>query len=119
MMKCFCCLRRQVRPRAPMSRSYSRRGIWLATPQRAFWQQRILSSLQKGGDVVSVTILQMKPKLSASSSPEIAKQPPDGALQAGANITALALASAFLAFGLTLVWATISSEVVRTLTQRQ
>src|SRR5262245_46953252 len=31
----------------------------------------------------------------------------------------LALASAYLAFGLTLVWAMISSEVVRMLTQRQ
>src|SRR5262245_47675714 len=92
---------------------------WLTTPQRAFWQQRTRSSLPKGGDVVSETILQMKPKLSASSLLEIAKQPPDGALQAGANITALALASAFLAFGLTLAWATISSEVVRTLTLRR
>jgi len=51
------------------------------------------------------------------SLPEIANQPRDGALQAGASTIALALASAFLAFGLTLVWATISSEVVRTLTQ--
>jgi hypothetical protein len=48
-----------------------------------------------------------------------AKQPRDGALQAGASTMALALASAFLAFGLILVWATISSEVVRTLTQRR
>src|SRR5262245_16893726 len=34
---------------------------------------------------VSATILQMTPKLSASSLHEIAKQPPDGALQAGAT----------------------------------
>ena len=34
------------------------------------------------------------------------QQPRDGALQAGASTIALALASAFLAFGLTLVWAT-------------
>src|SRR5262249_33242010 len=118
-MKCFCSLRRQALPKALTSRSYSRRGIWLTTPQRAFWQQRTLSSLQKGGDVVSETILQMKPKLSASSLHGIAKQPPDGALQAGASITALALASAFLAFALTLVWATISSEVVRMLIPRR
>src|SRR5262245_20023362 len=118
-MKCFCSLRRKVRPRALTSRSYSRRGIWLTTPQRAFWQQCTLSSLQKDGDVVFETILQMKQKLSESSLHEIAKQPRDGALLAGANIMALALASAFLAFGLTLAWATISSEVVRTLIQRR
>src|SRR5262245_34695290 len=108
----------------PIELRLQRRGLLtslgggIATPRRAFWQQRIRSSLQKGGDVVSETILQMKPKLSASSLHGIAKQPPDGALQAGAK-TALALASAFLAFGLTLVWATISSEVVRTLTQKR
>jgi len=83
-----------------------------------FWQQPTLLSLQKGEDVVSETILQMTPKRSASSLPETAKQTRDGALQVGANIMALALASAFLAFGLTLAWATISSEVVRTLTPR-
>jgi len=66
---------------------------------------------------VFATILHMRPRPSGSSLPEIAKQPRDGALQAGASTIALALASAFLAFGLTLVWATISSEVVRTLTQ--
>src|SRR5262245_3169201 len=117
-MKCFCCLRRQVRRRAPMSRSYYRRGIWRIILQRASWQRRTLSSLPKDGDAVSATILQMTPRLLGSSLPATARQPPDGALQAGANITALALASAFLAFGLTLVWATISSEVARTLTQR-
>jgi hypothetical protein len=37
----------------------------------------------------------------------------------GANITALALASVSLAFGLTWAWAMISSEVVRTLIQRR
>src|SRR5262249_60787854 len=114
-MKCFCSLRRQALPKALTSRSYSRRGIWLTTPQRAFWLQRTLSSLQKGGDVVSETILQMTPNLSASSLHEIAKQPPDGALQAGANITALWLASAFLASGLSLVGAMSTSEVSSTL----
>src|SRR5262249_60002439 len=100
------------------SLSYSRRGIWRIILPRASWQQRTLSSSQKGGGAVSATILQMTPRRSGSNLPEIAKQPLDGALQAGANIMALALASAFLAFGLTLAWATISSGVVRTLTLR-
>jgi hypothetical protein len=39
-------------------------------------------------------------------------------LRAGANITALVLAQAFLGLGLTLAWAMISSEVVRMLIQR-
>src|SRR5262245_10711982 len=101
-MKCFYCLRRQARLRAPTSRSYSRRGIWRIILQRASWQRHTLLSLPKGGDAVSETMLQMKPKLSASSLHEIAKQPPDGALQAGANIMALALASASVPKGLQL-----------------
>ena len=68
---------------------------------------------------MSETIFPSRLTSSASSSRKIATRHPDGALQAGANITALVLAQGFLAFGLILVWATISLEVVRTLIQRR
>ena len=46
---------------------------------------------------MSATKLHMTPRPSGSSLPEIAKQPRDGALQAGASTIALALASGFRA----------------------
>src|SRR5262249_38319028 len=113
-MRCSCCLHLLDRPKAPHL------GLCL-TPvvvsgessyKEHLGSDALSRGLPKGGGAVSPTILHITPRHSGSSLPE-------RALQAGASTMALALASAFLAFGLTLVWATISSEVVRTLTQRR
>src|SRR5262249_29625731 len=107
----------------PASRAYSARTLrrwanhiitWLEASKTVYVY---FDNDQKSAATKDARLL--APKLSASSLRETAKQRPDGALQAGANITALALASVFLASGLILVWAMISSEVVRTLTQRR
>ena len=115
-MRCFCCLhlligqkhlRLCLTPVVVSGESSYKEHLGSDTLSRV---------CRKGGRRVRNDIAH-ETKTLGMSLPEIANQPRDGALQAGASTIALALASAFLAFGLTLVWATISSEVVRTLTQ--
>ena len=72
---------------------------------------------QNGGEGEFAMTLHLMPRSSVLSSIPRARLPQDGVSQAAASITALALASVSLAFGLTLASVTISLEVVRTLIQ--